>query len=118
MHGMEALVLSGEGVVTAHSPEDAEREAAYEAFELAADPKLEGRDYSFYRLWFATGYSVGRAAGRAEGTNELEALLEAADTLCQLHGVEPGTVSTATVAEAVERLTSLVAEVRAEAVTA
>ncbi len=45
-------------------------------------------------------------------------LLEAADALVELHGIEPGTVSTATVAEAVERLASLVAEARGEAVTA
>ncbi len=48
----------------------------------------------------------------------LRELLEAADALVQLHGIEPGTVSTATVAEAVERLASLVAEARGEAVTA
>ena len=48
--------------------------------------------------------------------SEPDALLEAADALCQLHGVEPGTVSTATVAETVELLASLVAEARAEVV--
>ncbi len=92
--------------------EQADRAAAYAAFDAVASPNLEGRDYSFYRLWFRTGYEAGLAAGRAEST----ALLDAADTLCQLHFVEPGTVTAATVQEAAERLAALVAEARSEAV--
>ncbi len=50
-------------------------------------------------------------ARQAEGA-ELRELLAAASALVELHGAEPGAVSTATVAEAVERLTAAVAAVR------